>query len=124
MNDNWFSHLMCLIIIILFALNVNAQSERKLVRDGNKQYKSGKFSDAETNYRKSLDKNKSSFTGTYNLGDALYKQKKYEEAAYILTTAQHYQKIKIHYSEVFTIWATHLWNQKNMKKVSVHIKMH
>jgi tetratricopeptide (TPR) repeat protein len=70
-----------LIPLLLYSFGAIAQSERKLVRDGNKQYESGKYSDAEINYRKSLDKNKSSYTGTYNLGDALYQQKKFDEAA-------------------------------------------
>src|SRR2546430_17517582 len=72
------SHLMYLVIVLLFSFNVNAQSERKLVRDWNKQYQSGKYSDAEINYRKSLEQNKSSYTGTYNLADGLYKQKKFD----------------------------------------------
>lgn len=69
------------ILLVLLTLNAMAQSERKLIRKGNKLYESGKYSDAEINYRKSLEKNKNSFSGTYNLGDALYKQKKYEESA-------------------------------------------
>lgn len=70
-----------IISLILLTVNVFSQSERKLVRDGNKKYESGKYSEAEINYRRSLEKNKSSFSGTYNLGDALYKQKKFDEAA-------------------------------------------
>ncbi len=46
----------------------------------NKQYKKGKYNDSEISYRKSLDKNKNSFEAAFNLGDALYKQGKYEEA--------------------------------------------
>jgi len=58
-----------------------AQSERKLVREGNKLYKEKKYSDAEVNYKKSLNVNKNSPTGQFNLGDAYYKQGKFEEAA-------------------------------------------
>lgn len=65
---------------LLFSLQCFAQSERKSVRAGNKQYETGKYANAEIDYRKALEKNKSSYAGTYNLGDALYKQKKYEEA--------------------------------------------
>ncbi|MFI5219431.1 MAG: hypothetical protein ACHQNT_08065, partial [Bacteroidia bacterium] len=68
-------------LITLFSVYAFAQSERSLVRKGNKLYESKKYSDAEINYRKSLEKNKNSFSGTYNLGDALYKQQKFEEAA-------------------------------------------
>jgi len=57
-----------------------AQSERKLIREGNKLYESKKFSDAEVVYRKSLEKNKGSFAGNYDLGNAYYKQQKFDEA--------------------------------------------
>jgi Ca-activated chloride channel family protein len=58
-----------------------AQSERKLIRDGNKLYKEKKFTDAEVEYKKSLNKNKESATGKFNLGDAYYKQGKFDDAA-------------------------------------------
>jgi Ca-activated chloride channel family protein len=59
-----------------------AQSgERKLIRDGNKLYKEKKYSDAEVAYKKSLGLNKASVPGNYNLGNAYYKQGKYDEAA-------------------------------------------
>lgn len=64
-----------------FSICVLAQNEKPLVREGNSQYKKGNFSEAELKYRKSLEKNKNSAEGSFNLGDALYKQKKYDEAA-------------------------------------------
>ena len=66
---------------------VLAQSEKPLIRDGNKAYEKGKYADSEISYRKSLEKNNKSFEGEFNLGDALYKQGKYEEAA------QHFSNI-------------------------------
>jgi tetratricopeptide (TPR) repeat protein len=57
------------------------KAERKNVREGNKLYKNEKFTESEIAYRKSLDVNPNSFEGTFNLGDALYKQEKYPEAA-------------------------------------------
>jgi len=69
-------------ILLIIFLNVAcfAQSERKLIRDGNKSYEKNNYKQAEINYRKALTKNKESFSGNYNLGNALYKQKNYEEA--------------------------------------------
>lgn len=58
-----------------------AQSEQKLIRDGNKSYDNKKYSDAEVAYKKSLSKNQKSYEGNFNLGDAYYKQGKYDEAA-------------------------------------------
>ena len=57
-----------------------AQNEKQLIRDGNNQFKEKKFNEAEINYRKSLQKNKESVAGTFNLGDALYKQEKFDAA--------------------------------------------
>lgn len=69
-----------LLVCLLYINSLMAQTEKKLVREGNKQYNGGKFNDSEISYRKALDKNKKSFEGAFNLGDALYKQGKYEEA--------------------------------------------
>ncbi len=57
------------------------QTDRSLVREGNSLYKQDKYADAETNYRKALEKNKEMNQGVFNLGDALYKQGRYDEAA-------------------------------------------
>jgi tetratricopeptide (TPR) repeat protein len=57
------------------------KAERKNVRNGNKLYTNEKYTEAEVAYRKSLEVNPRSIEGTYNLGDALYKQQKYPEAA-------------------------------------------
>ena len=55
--------------------------EKKEIRSGTTHYEQGKYSDAELDFRKALEKNGSSFAGTYNLGSALYKQEKQDEAA-------------------------------------------
>jgi Ca-activated chloride channel homolog len=78
------SHLLLLsglMLAVTLPWSLFAQSDLKLIRDGNKKYNGDNFSDAETSYRKSLEKNNKSFEGEFNLGDALYKQGKYSEAA-------------------------------------------
>ena len=57
------------------------KAERKNVREGNKLYQSEKYTEAEIAFRKSLEVNPRSTEGTYNLGNSLYKQKKFPEAA-------------------------------------------
>src|SRR5690606_23507068 len=47
----------------------------------NKLYEAQKFNEAEANYLKSLSKKEQSEEGIFNLGDAYYKQKKFNEAA-------------------------------------------
>lgn len=64
------------------AATVAAQkAERKNVREGNKLYTNEKYTESEIAYRKSLEVNPRSMEGTFNLGNALYKQKKFPEAA-------------------------------------------
>jgi tetratricopeptide (TPR) repeat protein len=57
-----------------------AQSVRSLVNDGNSQYKDQKYTDAEVSYRKALEKDQGLVPGHLNLGSALYKQDKADEA--------------------------------------------
>ncbi len=57
------------------------KAERKNVREGNKLYESEKYTESEIAYRKSLEVNPRSVEGTYNLGNALYRQDKLPEAA-------------------------------------------
>jgi len=67
-------------IFVLFG-NLSAQKmERKNVRQGNKLYQKGRYTEAEIAYRKALHVNPKSKDGAYNLGNALYKQKKGKEA--------------------------------------------
>lgn len=67
--------------VVLCVASVCAQSERSMIRDGNRAYKDNKFTDAEVDYRKALEKNKDLHEGTFDLGDALYKQDRFDEAA-------------------------------------------
>jgi tetratricopeptide (TPR) repeat protein len=69
------------LILIITSSIAYSQSERSLIREGNKFYSDNKYLDAEVSYRKSLETNKDSKVGAFNLGDALYKQEKYDEAA-------------------------------------------
>ena len=74
------SGLIALFFLICFSGPVWAQADRKFIRQGNRQYEKDKFPESEIYYRKALDKNKGSGDAVFNSGDALYKQKKYEDA--------------------------------------------
>ena len=69
------------IILLLCPTLLFAQKESPDVRKGNRQYNKEQYTDAEIDYRKGLDKNNNSFEAHFNLGDALFKQQKYPEAA-------------------------------------------
>ncbi len=60
--------------------SVIAQSERKMTRNGNTNYETENFIDAEINYKKALEKNSDLLEAQFNLGDALVKQERFDEA--------------------------------------------
>ena len=71
-------------IFIVLALgsffSSEAQSERKITRKGNTYYETENFIDAEINYKKALAKNADLLEAQFNLGDALVKQERFDEA--------------------------------------------
>ena len=69
-------------IYIIFILSVItlAQSKRSLNNDGVDLYSGKKYSDAEVKFKKGLEKDPELFQGHFNLGDAYYKQGRYDEA--------------------------------------------
>ncbi len=67
-------------LFAICSICVFAQQEARNVRLGNRQYRDSSYVDAEVEYRKALERNPKSFEGLYNLGNALFKQEKYDEA--------------------------------------------
>jgi Ca-activated chloride channel homolog len=67
-------------MILVLSAPASGQSEKKLVREGNREYNKKKYSDSEISYRKAADKNKNYPDAVFNSGDALYRQNKFEEA--------------------------------------------
>jgi tetratricopeptide (TPR) repeat protein len=74
------------LVIVLLAFGADAgrtgyaQSVRSLVNGGNRQYKKENYTEAEVNYRKALEKDPGLVQGHFNLGNSLYKQKKFDES--------------------------------------------
>jgi tetratricopeptide (TPR) repeat protein len=83
--------LILMILIIAFSVSVFGQNERKHIRSGNKLFMDAvkdttkidtvKFSNAETEYRKALNKKPNDLQWNFNLADAIYKQQRFDEAA-------------------------------------------
>jgi Ca-activated chloride channel family protein len=69
-----------LCVFLLIAGSLNAQTDKKFIRKGNREYDKDKYPESEILYRKAIDKNKQSPDAVFNIGDALYKQNKFEEA--------------------------------------------
>lgn len=80
--------ILSIFILLLLASSLSAQQESRDVRRGNKEYNSEKYTDAEVNYRRGLEKNNKSFEAHFNLGDALFRQEKYPEARKEFEAAQ------------------------------------
>ena len=60
--------------------SVFAQPDRAEVRRGNSAFAKGEFVRAELEYRRALEKDSTSIPAHYNLNNAKYKQKQYEQA--------------------------------------------
>jgi Ca-activated chloride channel family protein len=78
-NRSMVKCLLMSVMLIIFS-TLNAQNDKKFIRKGNREYDKNKYSDSEISYRKAIDKNKQSADAVFNVGDALYKQDKFEEA--------------------------------------------
>ena len=64
------------LMLAILALGAQAQTDRQLVRQGNKQFRAGDYAAAEVSYRKALEKNDRNAQALYNLGNALLAQNK------------------------------------------------
>ena len=64
------------LLMLMTAISANAQNDRDYIREGNRNFRSGKFAEAEVSYRKSMEKNPRNPQAAYNLGNALFAQKK------------------------------------------------
>lgn len=67
-------------LVVFAAQPLHAQSARSLINDGVDHYDKKKFSESEVNFKKGLEKLPENFNGYFNLGDAQYKQERYDEA--------------------------------------------
>ena len=70
-----------IIFLLLFSAAGFGQSGKKYVREGNRNFYEKEFEESEVSYRKAINKEADLFDANFNLGDALYKQKKFDEAA-------------------------------------------
>jgi Ca-activated chloride channel family protein len=64
-------NILLIFAFLIFSVAINAQSDKKFIRQGNKEYEKNNFSDSEVSYRKSIEKNKQSKDAVFNIGDAI-----------------------------------------------------
>ena len=66
-----------MLLLLLAATTASAQmTDRQYIRQGNKQFRSGDYANAEVSYRKAIEKNAKNPQAAFNLGNALMAQKK------------------------------------------------
>jgi len=69
------------IVVISFSgLLFGQESYRNLVHEGNQKFDGKDYDGASSKYMEAIKSNDKDFTAHYNMGNALYKNKKYEEA--------------------------------------------
>ncbi|MCZ7611508.1 MAG: tetratricopeptide repeat protein [Ignavibacterium sp.] len=69
-----------LVLLLLFSFYGFAQSNRSTLNQGVDKYEEKKFNEAEIDFRKVVENSPKSYEANFNLGDAYYKQGKYEDA--------------------------------------------
>lgn len=69
-----------LVLLGLAQSPASAQTVRSHVSQGNRNYEKGKYEDAEVSYKKALEKDPKSREAQFNLGNAQYKQQRFEES--------------------------------------------
>lgn len=97
------SVLFMLILIAFGSRESFSQSLRGLVNDGVENYNEGNFSDAEVNFKKGVEKSPESFEAKFNLGDAFFKQERFDEAIKSYNSALAFakndlEKARVHYN--------------------------
>lgn len=95
-----------LFVLILFAIGSQesfSQSLRRLVNEGVENYNEGNFADAEVNFKKGVEKSPESFEAKFNLGDAYFKQERFDEAiksyqSAMASAIDDLEKARVHYN--------------------------
>jgi len=79
----WSINKIILTVMCLFLVHatLQGQEEREYIRKGNRLYKKSEFAGSEGMYRRAEAQERSTYDSGFNLGDALYKQGRYSEAA-------------------------------------------
>jgi Ca-activated chloride channel family protein len=68
------------LMLALLPGNSAAQTVRSHISEGNQVYGKSKYTDAEVEYKKALEKNSKSKEAQFNLGNSYYKQQRFDEA--------------------------------------------
>ena len=116
-------YLLIFLTILLIPIFSFTQNERKFIREGNKYYKKNNFNDAEVNYRKSLLNDSNYTIGKYNLANALYKEKNFDESSRILSELAEKQTDKTLKSKMYhNLGNSYLQKKEYEKSINSYIQ--
>ena len=68
------------VVVCLLSLHSKAQNDKTLIKKGNEAYEKKEYDNAVKNYQQAAEKNPANPTAQYNLGNALYRNNKTDEA--------------------------------------------
>ena len=76
---------------VTITTEVHAQrfADRWEIRFGNRAYQRGDFEQSATNFDRALERNPQSFAAAFNLGNALYREERFDEAAQVFGSLAH-----------------------------------
>lgn len=80
-KETTYRLLVAVICAAAISPSLHGQEEREYIRKGNRLYKKSEFAGSEGMYRLAEEEGKSSGDAVFNLGDALYRQNRFGEAA-------------------------------------------
>jgi Ca-activated chloride channel family protein len=81
-----FATYICIAVAALLSVNAVAQTS-KLLQQGNQLYSEKRYGEATQNYLKALQKDPNNTTGLFNLGTALYQNKKYDSSRKVMSVS-------------------------------------
>ncbi len=67
-------------VLTILSASIMYSQSRSTINEGVDKYEKGDFVGASENFQKSIDEKFENYKGHFNLGDALYKQEKYDDA--------------------------------------------
>ena len=108
--------LLAFIMTLVPFVNISAQKEVRNVKEGNKQYVAQKFTEAQKFYEQGIADNSDSYSANFNLGNSLFRQKKYKEALEQYQKAATLTKEKKEIASAFHNVGNALMEEKNYEK--------
>lgn len=99
---NYFGTIFSMLLFLTVSVNIDfAQSKRDLNNDGVDLYSQKKYADSEIKFKKGLEKDPKLFEGHFNVGDAYFKQGRYDEAIQAYKNSLQFTNDKSDQAKVF-----------------------